>query len=126
MAIQKKTKWLTMVGVLLTLSSCQSSPSVTKAYVEGMDYQEANRRESEPYAALSYDIIGGDEAMPIGGVNDRGYAAGATLVRKINESERKRLEAARKMALEQYEQVAAEEAAKTGQKIDMTNSFQLK
>ena len=61
-----------------------------------------------------------------GGVNDRGYAAGATLVRKINESERKRLEAARKMALEQYEQVAAEEAAKTGQKVDLTNSERIK
>ena len=48
-----------------------------------------------------------DVIKAAGGVNDRGYAAGATLVRKINESERKRLEAARKMALEQYEQVAA-------------------
>ena len=67
-----------------------------------------------------------DVIKAAGGVNDRGYAAGATLVRKINESERKRLEAARKMALEQYEQVAAEEAAKTGQKIDMTNSERLK
>ncbi len=67
-----------------------------------------------------------DVIKAAGGVNDRGYAAGATLVRKINESERKRLEAARKMALEQYEQVAAEEAAKTGQKVDMTNSERLK
>ena len=67
-----------------------------------------------------------DVIKAAGGVNDRGYAAGATLVRKINESERKRLEAARKMALEQYEQVAAEEAAKTGQKMDMTNSERLK
>ena len=57
-----------------------------------------------------------------GGINDRGYAAGATLVRRINESERKRLEAAKKMALEQYETVAAEEAARTGQKMDLTNS----
>ena len=78
MAIQKKTKWLTMVGVLLTLSSCQSSPSVTKAYVEGMDYQEANRRKSEPYAALSYDIIGGDEVMPIGGFYGP-YASGGSV-----------------------------------------------
>jgi len=67
-----------------------------------------------------------DVIKAAGGVNDRGYAAGATLVRKINESERKRLEAARRMALEQYEQVAAEEAAKTGQKVDMTNSERLK
>ena len=61
-----------------------------------------------------------------GGINDRGYAAGATLVRRINESERKRLEAAKKMALEQYETVAAEEAARTGQKMDLTNSERIK
>lgn len=67
-----------------------------------------------------------DVIKAAGGINDRGYAAGATLVRQINESERKRLEAAKKMALEQYEQVAAEEAAKTGQKVDMTNSERIK
>ena len=61
-----------------------------------------------------------------GGINDRGYAAGATLVRRINESERKRLETAKKMALEQYETVAAEEAARTGQKMDLTNSERIK
>ena len=67
-----------------------------------------------------------DVIKAAGGINDRGYAAGATLVRRINESERKRLEAARKMALEQYEQVATEEAVKTGQKIDLTNSERIK
>lgn len=67
-----------------------------------------------------------DVIKAAGGVNDRGYAAGATLVRKINESERKRLEAARKMALEQYEQVATEEAAKTGKSVDITNSERIK
>lgn len=67
-----------------------------------------------------------DVIKAAGGINDRGYAAGATLVRKINESERKRLEAARKMALEQYEQVAAEEAAKTGKSVDVTNSERIK
>ncbi len=67
-----------------------------------------------------------DVIKAAGGINDRGYAAGATLVRKINESERKRLEAAKKMALEQYETVAAEEAARTGQKIDMSNSERIK
>lgn len=61
-----------------------------------------------------------------GGLNDRAYAAGATLVRRINESERKRLEAAKRMALEQYETVAAEEAARTGQKIDLSNSERLR
>lgn len=67
-----------------------------------------------------------DVIKAAGGINDRGYAAGATLVRKINESERKRLEAARKTALEQYEQVAAEEAAKTGKSVDITNSERIK
>lgn len=67
-----------------------------------------------------------DVIKAAGGINDRGYAAGATLVRKINESERKRLEAARKMALEQYEQVATEEAAKTGKSVDVTNSERIK
>lgn len=67
-----------------------------------------------------------DVIKAAGGVNDRGYAAGATLVRKINESERKRLEAARKVALEQYEQLAAEEAAKTGKSVDITNSERIK
>lgn len=67
-----------------------------------------------------------DVIKAAGGINDRGYAAGATLVRKINESERKRLEAARKMALEQYEQVAAEEAAKTDKSVDITNSERIK
>ena len=67
-----------------------------------------------------------DVIKAAGGINDRGYAAGATLVRKINESERKRLESARKMALEQYEQVAAEEAAKTGKSVDITNSERIK
>lgn len=61
-----------------------------------------------------------------GGINDRGYAAGATLVRRISESERKRLETAKKMALEQYETVAAEEAARTGQKMALTNSERIK
>lgn len=67
-----------------------------------------------------------DVIKAAGGINDRGYAAGATLVRKINESERKRLEGARKLALEQYEQVAAEEAAKTGKSVDITNSERIK
>ena len=67
-----------------------------------------------------------DVIKAAGGINNRGYAAGATLVRRINESERKRLEAARKMALEQYEQVATDEAAKTGKSIDITNSERIK
>lgn len=81
---------------------------------------------SGTYTLQRKDTRLSDVIKAAGGVNDRGYAAGATLVRKINESERKRLEAARKMALEQYEQVAAEEAAKTGKSVDITNSERIK
>lgn len=81
---------------------------------------------SGTYTLQRKDTRLSDVIKAAGGVNDRGYAAGATLVRKINESERKRLEAARKMALEQYEQLAAEEAAKTGKSVDITNSERIK
>ena len=81
---------------------------------------------SGTYTLQRKDTRLSDVIKAAGGINDRGYAAGATLVRKINESERKRLEAARKMALEQYEQVAAEEAAKTGKSVDITNSERIK
>lgn len=67
-----------------------------------------------------------DVIKAAGGLNDRAYAAGATLTRNINESERKRLEAARNMAIEQYEALAAEEAARTGKSVDMTNSERLR
>ena len=81
---------------------------------------------SGTYTLQRKDTRLSDVIKAAGGINDRGYAAGATLVRKINESERKRLEAARKMALEQYEQVVAEEAAKTGKSVDITNSERIK
>lgn len=81
---------------------------------------------SGTYTLARKDTRLSDIIRDAGGLNDRAYAAGATLVRRINESERKRLEAAKRMALEQYETVAAEEAAKTGQKMDLTNSERLK
>lgn len=81
---------------------------------------------SGTYTLARKDTRLSDIIKDAGGLNDRAYAAGATLVRRINESERKRLEAAKRMALEQYETVAAEEAAKTGQKMDLTNSERLK
>ena len=81
---------------------------------------------SGTYTLARKDTRLSDIIRDAGGLNDRAYAAGATLVRRINESERKRLEAAKRMALEQYETVAAEEVAKTGQKMDLTNSERLK
>ncbi len=83
---------------------------------------------SGTYTLVKNNMRLSDVIKSAGGVTDRGYAAGAMLIRQINESERKRLEAARNMALEQYEQVAIEEAAKTGQgqKVDVSKSERLR
>lgn len=56
-----------------------------------------------------------------GGVNDRGYIAGARLERKVNESERARMEAVLKKAKEEAEQMEIE-AAKENKKIDLKDS----
>lgn len=56
-----------------------------------------------------------------GGVNDRGYVAGARLERKVNESERARMEAVLKKAKEEAEQMEIE-AAKENKKIDLKDS----
>jgi hypothetical protein len=47
-----------------------------------------------------------------GGANDRAYVKGARLERRINESERLRMEAVMKVAKEQFENLQEEEAAK--------------
>lgn len=60
-----------------------------------------------------------------GGVNDRGYVAGARLERKVNESERARLEAVLKKAKEEAEQMEIE-AAKENKKIDLKDSEKIK
>lgn len=60
-----------------------------------------------------------------GGVNDRAYVAGARLERRITESERKRLEVARQMAIEQSENMKLEAAAQN-RVIDMANTEQLR
>lgn len=60
-----------------------------------------------------------------GGVNDRGYVAGARLERKVNESERARMEAALKKAKEEAEQMEIE-AAKENKKIDLKDSEKIK
>lgn len=60
-----------------------------------------------------------------GGVNDRGYIAGACLERKVNESERARMEAVLKKAKEEAEQMEIE-AAKENKKIDLKDSEKIK
>lgn len=60
-----------------------------------------------------------------GGVNDRGYIAGARLERKANESERARMEAVLKKAKEEAEQMEIE-AAKENKKIDLKDSEKIK
>ena len=59
------------------------------------------------------------------GVNDRGYIAGARLERKVNESERARMEAVLKKAKEEAEQMEIE-AAKENKKIDLKDSEKIK
>lgn len=60
-----------------------------------------------------------------GGVNDRGYIAGARLERKVNESERARMEAVLKKAKEEAEQMEIE-AAKENKKINLKDSEKIK
>lgn len=60
-----------------------------------------------------------------GGVNDRGYIAGARFERKVNESERARMEAVLKKAKEEAEQMEIE-AAKENKKIDLKDSEKIK
>lgn len=60
-----------------------------------------------------------------GGVNDRGYVAGARLERKVNESERARMEAVLKKAKEEAEQMEIE-AAKENKKIDLKDCEKIK
>lgn len=60
-----------------------------------------------------------------GGVNDRGYVAGARLERKVNESERARMEAVLKKAKGEAEQMEIE-AAKENKKIDLKDSEKIK
>lgn len=60
-----------------------------------------------------------------GGVNDRGYVAGARLERKVNESERARMEVVLKKAKEEAEQMEIE-AAKENKKIDLKDSEKIK
>lgn len=60
-----------------------------------------------------------------GGVNDRGYIAGACLERKVNDSERARMEAVLKKAKEEAEQMEIE-AAKENKKLDLKDSEKIK
>lgn len=60
-----------------------------------------------------------------GGVNDRGYIAGARLERKVNDSERARMEAVLKKTKEEAEQMEIE-AAKENKKLDLKDSEKIK
>lgn len=60
-----------------------------------------------------------------GGVNDRAYVAGARLERKVNDYERKRMEATLKRAKEELENLELE-AATENKKVDLKNSEKLK
>lgn len=60
-----------------------------------------------------------------GGVNDRGDIAGARLERKVNDSERARMEAVLKKAKEEAEQMEIE-AAKENKKLDLKDSEKIK
>lgn len=60
-----------------------------------------------------------------GGVNDRAYIAGARLERKVNDSERARMEAVLKKAKEEAEQMEIE-AAKENKKLDLKDSEKIK
>lgn len=47
-------------------------------YTEGMDYKVSVKGEPKPYASLSFDFLGGDEVMPVGGFYGP-YASGGSL-----------------------------------------------
>lgn len=55
-----------VIPFLALVSSCSSNP-VAKIYTSGMNYYETAKSTPEEYASLTYDIMGGDEVMPIGG-----------------------------------------------------------
>ncbi len=65
-----KTKWTACaLSVCLGLSlfaGCGSAVECVE-YKDGMSYTKTQKGKAISYAALSYDIIGGEEVMPIGG-----------------------------------------------------------
>lgn len=68
---KKKTiaLFLSMCVSLSVLSSCkkgQDSVSIS-VYTEGMKYTETTKGTASPVYAISYEIMGGEEVMPIGG-----------------------------------------------------------
>ena len=53
---------------LIALSSCGAESNKTCVlYQDGMDYTITQKGTAKDYAALTFDVIGGDEVMPIGG-----------------------------------------------------------
>ena len=77
------------------------------------------------YTLAKKNIRLSDIIKSAGGVNDRAYIAGARLERKVNDDERKRMEATLKKAKEQIEMLELE-AASENKKIDLKNSEMIK
>ena len=77
------------------------------------------------YTLAKKNIRLSDIIKSAGGVNDRAYIAGARLERKVNDDERKRMEATLKKAKEQLEMLELE-AASENKKIDLKNSEMIK
>ena len=61
-----------------------------------------------------------------GGVKDRAYIKGARLERRVNETERVRMQAVMDKAKEEYERQMIEESQNGGVKIDIANSERMK
>ena len=58
---------LALFPICLSIMGCSSSNKNCSIYQEGMDYKTSEKRTPEKYNAVTYDAIGGDEVMPIGG-----------------------------------------------------------
>ena len=68
---KKKTiaLFLSMCVSLSVLSSCKKGQDAVSisVYTEGMKYTETTKGTASPVYAISYEIMGGEEVMPIGG-----------------------------------------------------------
>lgn len=61
-----------------TSSTPQASSESVVLYVDGMEYVETKKGTPEKYYALSYDYLGGETVMPIGGFYAP-YASGGSI-----------------------------------------------
>ncbi len=64
----QKQYLLSLLPLFLCLSGCGGkSGKVCRLYEDGMEYALSKKGEPKAYNALTFDAIGGDEVMPIGG-----------------------------------------------------------